>query len=62
VMPGPYHEYNRQRTADRVEAAYRDGLAKQTRKGRIGSTRRAVTAAGTVMAWLTRLVGGGGGI
>jgi len=61
-MPGPYHEYNRQRTADRVEQAYRDGLAKQTRKGRIGSTRRAVTASGTVMAWLTRLVGGGGGI
>jgi hypothetical protein len=62
MMPNPYHEWARLQTADRVQKAYRERLAKDTRKGRISSTRRALTATAAVMAWLTRLVGGGGGI
>ena len=41
-MPGPYHEYSRQQTAERVSKAYREGLAKQTRHARIGATRRSI--------------------
>jgi hypothetical protein len=59
MMPGPYHEYNRQQAAERVSKAYREGLAKDTRKARMSTTRRTLTAGAAVLAWLTRLVGGG---
>jgi hypothetical protein len=32
MMPGPYHEYNRQRSAERVEQAYKDAQAKQAKR------------------------------
>lgn len=32
MMPGPYHEYNRQKAAERVEQAWKDGQAKQAKK------------------------------
>jgi hypothetical protein len=60
MMPGPYHEYSRQQAAERVGKAYQEGLAKQTRHARIGTTKRAVMVVGAVMAWVGRLVGGGG--
>jgi hypothetical protein len=60
MMPGPYHEYSRQQSADRVSKAYRAGLAKETRDARIGATRRALATTGAMMAWMIRLFGGGG--
>ena len=60
MMPGPYHEYSRQQSADRVNKAYREGLAKETRHARIGATRRALATTGAMMAWMIRLFGGGG--
>jgi hypothetical protein len=62
MMPGPYHEYSRQQSAERVQNAYREGLAKKTRHARIGATRRAFMATGAMTAWMIRLFGGGGGI
>ena len=61
MMPAPYHEYNRQQAAERVSKAYREGLAKDTRKGRAAAAKRAAFTT-TIGAWLVRLVGGGGGI
>ena len=60
-MPGPYHEYSRQQAAERVSKAYREGLAKETRKGKAGAAKRAAFTT-TFGAWLVRLIGGGGGI
>jgi hypothetical protein len=31
-MPGPYHEYNRQQAAERVQKAWEEGRAKDVRK------------------------------
>jgi hypothetical protein len=57
-----YHEYSRQQSADRVREAWASRLAKMTRHARIGATRRAFIATGAVLAWMIRLVGGGGGV
>jgi hypothetical protein len=51
---------SRQQAADRVQKAYREGLAKDTPKGRASAAKRAAFAS-TIGAWLVRLVGGGGG-
>lgn len=61
MMPGPYHEWNRQQAAERVTKAYREGLARDTRKGRVAAAKRA-TFTTTIGGWLVRLIGGGGGI
>ena len=61
-MMRPYDQYQRQQAAKRVQKAYRGGLAKQTRHARIGATRRAFIGTGAVLAWMIRLVGGGGGV
>ena len=61
MMPNP-QQMGLGRNEDRHREARNESLAKQTRKGRIGSTRRAVTATGTVMAWMVCLFGSGGGI
>lgn len=58
MMPGPYHEYGRQQSADRVEQAYRDGLAKQARKAKGNGAQRSVT--GLLITWavfMTCMVG-----
>ena len=60
-MPGPYHEYSRQQAAERVSRAYREGLAKETRKHRVATSKRS-SMVGATMAWMVRLFGGGGGI
>jgi hypothetical protein len=58
MMPGPYHEYSRQQTAERVTKAFREGQAKQTRKYKAGAAKR-VAFTTTIGAWLVRLIGGG---
>jgi len=58
MMPGPYHEYSRQQTAERVSKAWQEGQAKQTRKYKAGAAKRAAFTA-TIGAWLVRLIGGG---
>jgi hypothetical protein len=62
MMPGPYHEYSRQQAAERVQTAFREGRAKETRHARISATRRALATTGAMMAWMIRLFGGGGGV
>jgi hypothetical protein len=62
MMPNPYHEYSRMQSADRVREAQAQGLAKLTRHARIGATRRAFIGIGAILAWMIRLVGGGGGV
>jgi len=62
MMPGPYHEWSRHQAAERVQNAYREGLARETRHARIGASRRALMSTGALMAWMIRLFGGGGGI
>jgi hypothetical protein len=32
MMPGPYHEWSRMQSADRVEKAFKEGRAKDVRK------------------------------
>lgn len=49
-------------SADRVREAQAQRLAKLTRHARIGATRRAFIGTGAVIAWMIRLVGGGGGV
>jgi hypothetical protein len=61
MMPGPYHDWSRQQSSERVQKAFREGLAKETRKGREGVAKRAAFIS-TIGAWLVRLIGGGGGI
>jgi len=52
---------SRQQAAERVQKAFREGLARDSRKGRAGAVKRAAFTT-TIGAWLVRLVGGGGGI
>ena len=52
---------SRQQAAERVQKAYREGLAKDTRKGRASAAKRAAFTI-AIGAWLVRLIGGGGGI
>ncbi len=61
MMPNP-HEMGTHRIADRHREAEGDRLAKQTRKGRMSSTKRVFVAVGAIIAWMVRLVGGGGGV
>jgi hypothetical protein len=62
MMPGAYHEYSRQQSADRVRDAWASRRAKLTRRAQIGATRRAFIATGAVLAGMIRLFGGGGGV
>ena len=62
VMPSRYQEYSRQQSADRVREAWASRTPKQTRKGRMGASRRALATTGAMMAWMIRLFGGGGGV
>jgi hypothetical protein len=52
---------SRQQAAERVQKAYREGLAMETRKGRASAAKRAAFVS-AIGAWLVRLIGGGGGI
>jgi hypothetical protein len=52
---------SRQQAAERVSKAYREGLAKETRKHRASAAKR-VAFTSTIGAWLVRMIGGGGGI
>jgi flagellar biosynthesis/type III secretory pathway protein FliH len=61
MMPNPYHEWNRQQAAERVQKAWEEGKAKDTRKYKEGVAKRATMIA-AVNAWMVRLFGGGGGI
>jgi hypothetical protein len=61
MMPGPYHEWSRLQTSERVSKAWEEGKAKQTRKHEVGVAKRAAFLT-TIGAWLVRLIGGGGGI
>jgi len=49
----------RDQAAERVQNAYREGLAKQTRKSRTSAAKRATFIAAAT-AWMIRLIGGGG--
>ena len=48
-MPGPYHEYNRQRSADRVEEAYRDHRVREARRAKGNAAQH--TIAGLLITW-----------
>jgi hypothetical protein len=61
MMPGPYHEHNRQQAAERVSKAWKEGQARETRKYKASAAKRAAFVT-TIGAWLVRLIGGGGGI
>ena len=61
MMPNPYHEWSRLESSRRVQKAWEEGRAKDTRKYKAGAVKRAAFLT-TIGAWLVRLVGGGGGI
>jgi hypothetical protein len=47
--------------AERVQKAWQEGQAKETRKYQAGVAKRAAFVS-TIGAWLVRLIGGGGGV
>jgi hypothetical protein len=57
-MMRPYDNHERQMAAERVQKAFREGQAKQTRKYKAGVAKRAAFTM-TIGAWLVRLIGGG---
>ena len=59
-LPNPYEMVKHQIEDEHREAAER--LANQAGKGGISTTRKTFRPAAAVMAWMVRLVGGGGGI
>jgi hypothetical protein len=61
MMPNPYHEWSRLQSSERVQKAWEEGQAKETRKHKVGAAKRAAFTT-TIGAWLVRLIGGGGGI
>jgi hypothetical protein len=58
MMPNPYHEYNRQRSAERVEQAYKDGQAKQAKrvKPRMPEGEVHLTVYGILTMWAIYMV------
>jgi hypothetical protein len=52
---------SRQQATGRVQKAFREGLAEDTRKGRASAANGAAFTT-TIGAGLVRLIGGGGGI
>jgi hypothetical protein len=61
MMPTPYHEWSRLQSSERVQKAWEEGKAKDTRKYKADVAKRAAMIA-AVNAWMIRLFGGGGGI
>jgi hypothetical protein len=57
-MINPYHEWSRLQSSERVQKAWEDGKAKDTRKHKVGVAKRAASLT-TIGAWLVRLIGGG---
>jgi hypothetical protein len=58
-MMRPQDHYERHLAAERVDKAWHEGRAKETRKHKAGVAKRASFIAG-VNAWMVRLLGGGG--